>query len=113
EEEDKKKMRKKEEYVLGNLGIKRETNKEEGEKELEKIEEIEKDNKEKTSNSNFLDAWKHAIDGIIYATTTQRNVKIQLVIAVAVVIISLFFDLSRAEFLCFLFTIILILFAEM
>ena len=36
-----------------------------------------------------------------------------MVIAVAVVIISLFFDLSRAEFLCFLFTIILILFAEM
>ena len=29
------------------------------------------------------------------------------------VIVSLFFDLSRAEFLCFLFTIILILFAEM
>ena len=39
--------------------------------------------------------------------------KIQLVIAVLVVIVSLFFDLNRAEFLCFLFTIILILFAEM
>ena len=113
EEEDKKVMRQKEEYVLQNLGIKRESTKEESEKELEKIEEKEKDNKNKTSNSNFLDAWKNAIDGIIYATTTQRNVKIQLVIAVLVVIISLFFDLSRAEFLCFLFTIILILFAEM
>ena len=66
-----------------------------------------------TRNKNFTDAWKNAINGIIYATTTQRNVKIQLVIAVFVVIISLFFDLSRAEFLCFLFTIILILFAEM
>ena len=113
EEEDKKVMRQKEEYVLQNLGIKRESTKEESEKELEKIEEKEKDNKNKTSNSNFLDAWKNAIDGIIYATTTQRNVKIQLVIAVLVVIISLFFDLSRAEFLCFLFTIILILLAEM
>lgn len=113
EEADKKIMRQKEENVLQNLGIKRESTKEESEKELEEIEENEKEKKNKTSNSNFLDAWKNAINGIIYATTTQRNVKIQLVIAVLVVVISLFFDLSRAEFLCFLFTIILILFAEM
>ena len=113
EEADKKIMRQKEENVLQNLGIKRESTKEESEKELEEKEEKEKEKKNKTSNSNFLDAWKNAINGIIYATTTQRNVKIQLVIAVLVVIISLFFDLSRAEFLCFLFTIILILFAEM
>lgn len=113
EEEDKKIMREKEENVLSKLGIKRETTPQESEEELKKIEKKEKNNPKKTSNSNFLDAWKNAIDGIIYATTTQRNVKIQLVIAVLVVIISLFFDLSRAEFLCFLFTIILILFAEM
>ena len=116
EEDDKKIMRQKEEYVLENLGIKRESSQEESKKELEKIEENEKkekSNSKRTSNSGVLDAWKHAIDGIIYATTTQRNVKIQLLIAVAVVIVSLFFDLSRAEFLCFLFTIMLILFAEM
>ena len=113
EEEEKKIMREKEENVLSKLGIKRETTPQESEEELKEIERQEKNNPKKTSNSNFLDAWKNAIDGIIYATTTQRNVKIQLVIAVLVVIISLFFDLSRAEFLCFLFTIILILFAEM
>ena len=113
EEEDKKVMREKEEGILSKLGIKRESTLQESEEELKKIEKQEKDNPKKTSNSNFLDAWKNAIDGIIYATTTQRNVKIQLVIAVLVVIVSLFFDLSRAEFLCFLFTIILILFAEM
>ena len=113
EESDKKIMREKEENILSNLGIERETSTEESEKELREIENRKKKNKEKTTNSNMLDAWKNAIDGIIYATTTQRNVKIQLLIAVAVVIISLFFDLSRAEFLCFLFTIILILFAEM
>lgn len=113
EDEDKKVMRKKEENILSKLGIERESTAEESEEELKEIEEQEKNNPKKTSNSNFLDAWKNAIDGIIYATTTQRNVKIQLVIAVLVVIVSLFFDLSRAEFLCFLFTIILILFAEM
>ncbi len=64
-------------------------------------------------NNSFIDAWKNAIDGIIYATTTQSNIKKQLVIAVIVVIISLFFNLNRAEFLCFMFTIVLIIFAEM
>ena len=124
EEEDKAQMRAKEELVLGKLGITRdeepepetpETEKmeEEIDEELKKIDNDQKKSKEKTTNSNFLDAWKNAVNGIIYATTTQRNVKIQLVIAVAVVVVSLFFDLNRAEFLCFLFTIILILFAEM
>ena len=113
EEDDKKVMRDKEEEVLNKLGIKRETSQEKSEEELDKIKEQAKKEEKKTTNSNFLDAWKNAIDGIIYATTTQRNIKIQLVLAVLVVIISLFFDLNRAEFLCFLFTIILILFAEM
>lgn len=76
--------------------------------------EQEKENaKEKIKNDGFIDAWKNAFNGIIYATTTQGNIKKQLIIAVIVVIISLFFNLSRAEFLCFLFTIVLILFAEM
>ena len=70
-------------------------------------------NEEKIKNKNFADAWKNAFNGIIYATTTQGNIKKQLIIAVVVVIISLFFNLSKAEFLCFLFTIVLILFAEM
>ena len=64
------------------------------------------DKEKKIKNSSFIDAWKNAINGIIYATTTQANIKKQLVIAVAVVIISLFFNLSKAEFLIFLFTAI-------
>lgn len=64
-------------------------------------------------NNKFFDAWKNAFNGIIYAVTTQGNVKKQLIIAIIVVILSLFFDLSRAEFLCFMFTIVLIIFAEM
>ena len=113
EEEDRKIMRIKEENVLEKLGIRRETSSKGNKDELEKIKSDEKKNKKKITNKSSLDAWKNATNGIIYATTTQRNIKIQLVIAVFVVIISLFFNLSRAEFLCFLFTIILILFAEM
>lgn len=103
QEEDKKAMRKKEEDILETLGIYRDKD--------GKL--VRNGREEETKNKNFADAWKNAINGIIYATTTQGNIKKQLVIAVIVVIISLFFDLSRAEFLCFLFTIILILFAEM
>ena len=34
----------------------------------------------KIKNSNFIDAWKNAINGIIYATTTQGNIKKQLMV---------------------------------
>ena len=80
-------------------------------KEETKVNENQEE--KRTKNKNFADAWKNAFNGIIYATTTQGNIKKQLIIAVIVVIISLFFNLNRAEFLCFLFTIILIIFAEM
>lgn len=74
----------------------------------------EKNNKEhKMENSNFIDAVKNAVNGIFYAITTQSNIKKQLVIAVIVMLISLFFDLNKAEFLCLMFTVILIIIAEM
>ena len=99
-EDDKKQMRKKEENILEKLNISRDL-------------PYEADKDHKIKNEGFLDAWKNAINGIIYATTTQGNIKRQLIIAVLVVIISLFFDLSKAEFLIFMFTIVLIIFAEM
>ena len=66
-------------------------------------------NKQKTKNDNFIEAWENAFNGIIYAVTTQGNIKKQLLIAVVVMIISLFFNLNTAEFLCLMFTVILIL----
>ncbi len=99
-EDDKKQMREKEENILEKLNISRDL-------------PYEADKDHKMKNEGFLDAWKNAINGIIYATTTQGNIKRQLIIAVLVVIISLFFDLSKAEFLIFMFTIVLIIFAEM
>lgn len=67
----------------------------------------------KMKNNNFLDACQNALDGIIYAVTTQSNIKKQLVIAVIVMLVSLFFDLNKAEFLCLMFTVVLIIVAEM
>lgn len=77
------------------------------------MKKIDETKNKQLKNSGFIDAWKNAFNGIIYATTTQSNIKKQLIIAVIVVIISLFFNLNRAEFLCFMFTIVLIIFAEM
>lgn len=67
----------------------------------------------KMKNGSFLDACQNALDGIIYAITTQSNIKKQLIIAVVVMLVSLFFDLSKAEFLCLMFTVVLIIVAEM
>ncbi len=67
----------------------------------------------KMKNGNFLDACQNALNGIIYAITTQSNIKKQLVIAVIVMLISLFFNLNKAEFLCLMFTVVLIIVAEM
>lgn len=72
-----------------------------------------KKDEHKMKNGNFLDACKNALDGIIYAITTQSNIKKQLVIAVIVMLVSLFFDLNKAEFLCLMFTVVLIIVAEM
>lgn len=104
QQEDKTLKQKKENQVL-----------EQAIKEEEKTQKkSEKDNEDKRlKNSGFIDAWKNATNGIIYATTTQGNIKKQLIIAIIVVIASLFFNLSKAEFLCFMFTIVLIIFAEM
>ena len=55
----------------------------------------------------------NAINGIIYATTTQGNIKKQLIIIVITIIVSLFFELSRVEFLCLIFSVALIIITEM
>ncbi len=72
-----------------------------------------KKEEKRTSNKNFLDSWVNAINGIIYATTTQGNVKKQLIIIVISIILSLFFELSRIEFLCLVFSVVLIIIVEM
>ena len=80
--------------------------KDEANEENKTAEELKKSN-------GFIDAWVNAFNGIIYATTTQGNIRKQLLIAVVVMLVSLLFNLTRAEFLCLMFTVILIILAEM
>ena len=65
----------------------------------------------KMKNDNFFEAWGNATNGIIYSATTQRNIRIQLVLAVIVMVLSLFYGLNTAEFL--LFAVFLVIFAEL
>ena len=67
----------------------------------------------KMKNDNFFEAWGNATNGVIYSATTQRNIRIQLVLAVIVMVLSLFYGLNTAEFLCLLFAVFLVIFAEL
>lgn len=67
----------------------------------------------KMKNDNFFEAWGNATNGIIYSATTQRNIRIQLVLAVIVMVLSLFYGLNTAEFLCLLFAVFWVIFAEL
>ena len=82
-------------------------------KEKKEIKNEENQTVETIKRGNFIDAWINAFNGIIYAVTTQRNIKWQLAIAVIVMLVSLLFNLTRAEFLCLMFTVVLIILAEM
>lgn len=67
----------------------------------------------KMKNDNFFEAWGNATNGIIYSATTQLNIRIQLVLAVIVMVLSLFYGLNTAEFLCLLFAVFMVIFAEL
>lgn len=65
---------------------------------------------ERLKNKNFIEAWKKAFSGIWYAIKTQRNVKVQLVIAVIVIILSIYFkvNITQAMFLSFATMLVII-----
>lgn len=78
----------------------------------EKREENLKELKQ-TKNKTFATAAKHALDGIIRAFKTERNLRIDYVIGLFVLIGSLFFDFTKTEFACLCLTIGFVIFAEM
>lgn len=69
------------------------------------------DNKHK--NKTFFSATKNALNGIIHAFKTERNLRIDYLIGALVLIVSLFFDFSRVELICLVITIGFVIFAEM
>ncbi|MFZ5965912.1 MAG: diacylglycerol kinase [Bacillota bacterium] len=61
----------------------------------------------------LLDSFNYAIDGIIHTLKTQRNMRIHFTMAIVVLFVSLFFNLSKLEILLLFFTISLVIIAEM
>lgn len=62
---------------------------------------------------NILDSFNYAINGIIYGIKTQRNFKIHCVLAVGALLLSLFYNFSKVEFLILFFTIVLVMATEL
>jgi diacylglycerol kinase (ATP) len=61
----------------------------------------------------ITDSFNHAIEGIIYTVRTQRNMKFHMVIAIIVLLFSLFFDFTKLEMLVLFLTITLVIVLEM
>jgi diacylglycerol kinase (ATP) len=64
-------------------------------------------------NRNFIDSFNNAINGIVYAIKFERNMKIHVTAAVLTLIFSLFYELSRIEFLIICLTIGLVIVCEL
>ncbi|KAB3533252.1 diacylglycerol kinase [Alkaliphilus serpentinus] len=61
----------------------------------------------------LIDSFNFAFEGIIYAFKTQRNMKIHFLMAILILSLSLFFDLSKIEILVLILTISMVIIAEM
>lgn len=67
---------------------------------------------ERLKNKNFIDAWKKAFSGISYAIKTQKNIKIQLIIALIVIIASIYFKVTIIEAMFLSFATMLVIITE-
>ena len=64
-------------------------------------------------NKNFIEALKNSIKGIFTAFTMERNIKIDIVIALFVIIIAFIIKLNYIEFIAIIISIAIVLTAEM
>lgn len=64
-------------------------------------------------NKNFIQACSNAVNGIVYCSTTQTNVRKELILGTVVMILSLFYNFTTAEFLCLVFAVFFVVFAEL
>lgn len=61
----------------------------------------------------LLDSFNYAIEGIIYAVRTQRNMRIHMIAALVVLAACFFYDLSKMEILAITITITMVIMAEL
>jgi diacylglycerol kinase (ATP) len=63
--------------------------------------------------NKIIESFNNAVNGIIWAIKSEKNLKIHYIIAILVLGLSMFYDFTRLEFLCLLFAVSLVLIAEM
>lgn len=61
----------------------------------------------------LIDSFNYAIDGIIHAVRTQRNMRIHMIAALIILTACFFYDLSKIEILIVTITIAMVISAEM
>jgi diacylglycerol kinase (ATP) len=63
-------------------------------------------------NKNFIQSCANAMNGIVYCTISQANLRKELVLGALALILSLFYNFNTAEFLCLMFAMFFVIFAE-
>ena len=61
----------------------------------------------------LLESFNHAINGVVDAVRTQRNMKIHIIASIGVLIACFFFNVSKVEFLALAITITMVISAEL
>ena len=61
----------------------------------------------------LLESFNHAINGVVDAVRTQRNMKIHILASIGVLIACFFFNISKSEFLALAITITMVISAEL
>lgn len=74
---------------------------------------MKKDDEHRLYNKNLFEAWKNAIQGIIYGIKSQRNIRIQLLVALIVLGICIILKLNMMECIILCFASFLVIVAEM
>lgn len=64
-------------------------------------------------NRNLIDSFNNAISGIIYAIKSEKNMKIHIITAFCVLVMSLLYGLSSIEFLIICLTICMVIVCEL
>lgn len=66
----------------------------------------------KWKNKNFFEALKNSFNGLIYAIKEQKNLKIQLFVALIVIIVSVVFQINKVEIIFICMAISFVIFSE-
>lgn len=64
-------------------------------------------------NKNLVDSFNNAVNGIISTVRSERNMKIHIATTTLVLLLSLFYDLTRNEFMIVCITIAIVIICEL